>query len=44
MRVQHMRNGTPHTSERERQDGKVIKIQGNPMPDGGFVMTFTDIT
>ncbi|GGB64594.1 hybrid sensor histidine kinase/response regulator [Shewanella inventionis] len=44
VRVQHMRNGTPHTSERERKDGKVIKIQGNPMPDGGFVMTFTDIT
>ncbi|MCG9746055.1 PAS domain-containing hybrid sensor histidine kinase/response regulator [Shewanella sp. Isolate8] len=43
-RVQHMRNGTPHVSERERQDGKVIKIQGNPMPSGGFVMTFTDIT
>ncbi|QYJ77600.1 hybrid sensor histidine kinase/response regulator [Shewanella acanthi] len=43
-RVQHMRNGTPHTSERQRRDGKVIKIQGNPMPGGGFVMTFTDIT
>lgn len=43
-RVQHMRNGTGHTSERHRKDGKVIKIQGNPMPDGGFVMTFTDIT
>ncbi|WP_434926521.1 hybrid sensor histidine kinase/response regulator [Shewanella sp. HL-SH2] len=44
VRVQHMRNGTQHISERERRDGKVIKIQGNPMPDGGFVMTFTDIT
>ncbi|MCL1045301.1 PAS domain-containing hybrid sensor histidine kinase/response regulator [Shewanella sp. 1_MG-2023] len=44
IRVQHMRNGTEHTSERQRRDGKVIKIQGNPMPDGGFVMTFTDIT
>ncbi|WP_394130917.1 NahK/ErcS family hybrid sensor histidine kinase/response regulator [Shewanella maritima] len=44
VRVQHMRAGSAHTSERERQDGKVIKIQGNPMPDGGFVMTFTDIT
>ncbi|WP_119968333.1 PAS domain-containing hybrid sensor histidine kinase/response regulator [Shewanella japonica] len=44
IRVQHMRNGTEHTSERQRKDGKVIKIQGNPMPDGGFVMTFTDIT
>ncbi|GLP97868.1 PAS domain-containing hybrid sensor histidine kinase/response regulator [Paraferrimonas sedimenticola] len=43
-RVQHMRNGTPHSSERQRNDGTVIKISGNPMPDGGFVMTFTDIT
>ncbi|ACJ28605.1 Sensor histidine kinase/response regulator [Shewanella piezotolerans WP3] len=43
-RVQHMRNGTQHVSERQRRDGKVIKIQGNPMPGGGFVMTFTDIT
>ncbi|MCE9678303.1 PAS-domain containing protein [Shewanella sp. AS1] len=43
-RMQHMKNGTAHVSERERQDGKVIKIQGNPMPSGGFVMTFTDIT
>ncbi|NKF52396.1 hybrid sensor histidine kinase/response regulator [Shewanella sp. WXL01] len=44
VRVQHMLNGTAHTSERQRKDGKVIKIQGNPMPSGGFVMTFTDIT
>ena len=43
-RVQHMRDGTAHVSERQRPDGKVIKIQGNPMPGGGFVMTFTDIT
>ncbi len=43
-RVLHMKNGTAHISERERRDGKVIKIQGNPMPGGGFVMTFTDIT
>ncbi|WP_025822205.1 hybrid sensor histidine kinase/response regulator [Shewanella marina] len=43
-RLQHMRNGSAHTSERRRLDGKVIKIQGNPMPKGGFVMTFTDIT
>ncbi|MFT5235834.1 MAG: Na+/proline symporter/signal transduction histidine kinase [Shewanella sp.] len=43
-RVQHMRDGTAHVSERQRKDGKVIKIQGNPMPGGGFVMTFTDIT
>ncbi|QSX35461.1 PAS-domain containing protein [Shewanella avicenniae] len=43
-RLNHMRAGSAHSSERQRKDGKVIKIQGNPMPDGGFVMTFTDIT
>jgi signal transduction histidine kinase len=25
-------------------DGIVIEIRGNPMPDGGFVATFTDVT
>jgi PAS domain S-box-containing protein len=25
-------------------DGRVIEIERNPMPDGGFVLTFTDIT
>ncbi|RJG47858.1 hybrid sensor histidine kinase/response regulator [Motilimonas pumila] len=43
-RLEHMRNGTPHTSSRIRDDGKVIEMQGNPMPGGGFVMSFTDIT
>ena len=43
-RLSYMRNGTAHRSERRRQDGRVIQIQGNPMPGGGFVMTFTDIT
>ncbi|MBV7314559.1 PAS domain-containing hybrid sensor histidine kinase/response regulator [Shewanella sp. NIFS-20-20] len=43
-RLQHMSAGSAHVSERQRRDGRVIKIQGNPMPNGGFVMTFTDIT
>ncbi|BDM64950.1 sensor histidine kinase [Shewanella sp. NFH-SH190041] len=43
-RLAHMRRGSAHTSERHRRDGRVIKIQGNPMPGGGFVMTFSDIT
>ncbi|MGO0306755.1 PAS domain-containing hybrid sensor histidine kinase/response regulator [Endozoicomonas acroporae] len=43
-RLSYMRNGTAHRSERRRQDGRVIQIQGNPMPGGGFVMAFTDIT
>ncbi|WP_028113616.1 hybrid sensor histidine kinase/response regulator [Ferrimonas kyonanensis] len=43
-RVHFMRQGSAHSSERRRQDGRVISIRGNPMPGGGFVMTFTDIT
>ncbi|WP_028116790.1 PAS domain-containing hybrid sensor histidine kinase/response regulator [Ferrimonas senticii] len=43
-RVNYMRAGSAHKSERRRADGQVIQMQGNPMPDGGFVMTFFDIT
>ncbi|ATG75959.1 histidine kinase [Zobellella denitrificans] len=43
-RVAHMSAGTAHTSSRTRPDGRVIEMQGNPMPGGGFVMTFNDIT
>lgn len=44
LRVAFMLRGSPHISARERPDGRVIEMQGNPMPAGGFVMTFTDIT
>ncbi|OED79701.1 hybrid sensor histidine kinase/response regulator [Vibrio splendidus] len=43
-RVYHLEQGTRHTSSRIRPDGRVIEVQGNPMPSGGFVMSFTDIT
>jgi signal transduction histidine kinase len=43
-RINYLKQGSPHSSERERSDGQVIGIQGNPLPDGGFVMLFTDIT
>ncbi|MGL4249871.1 MAG: hybrid sensor histidine kinase/response regulator [Aeromonas sp.] len=43
-RVAFMQQGRAHISARERIDGRVIEMQGNPMPGGGFVMTFTDIT
>lgn len=39
-----MRAGTPHLSERRFPDGSIIEIRGNPMPGGGFVATFTDVT
>lgn len=43
-RLYWMRQGTGHTSERRFPNGKVIELIGNPMPGGGFVMSFTDIT
>ena len=43
-RLAHMRSGTPHVSERRFPDGSVVEIRGNPMPGGGFVATFTDVT
>lgn len=43
-RMAHMRNGTPHLSERVFQDGSIVEIRGNPMPGGGFVATFSDVT
>jgi Na+/proline symporter/signal transduction histidine kinase/CheY-like chemotaxis protein len=43
-RLAHMEAGTPYLTERRLPDGRVIEIRGNPMPDGGFVATFTDVT
>ena len=34
----------PHFFERERPDGTVIEIRGKPLPGGGFITTYTDIT
>jgi len=34
----------PHHIIRERTDGTVLEIRGCPMPDGGFITTYTDIT
>jgi len=43
-RLDHMRAGSTHLSERVFPDGSIIEIRGNPMPGGGFVATFTDVT
>lgn len=42
-RIAHMRAGTPYVTER-RFGEQVVEIRGNPMPGGGFVATFTDVT
>ncbi|MEZ5945685.1 MAG: PAS domain-containing hybrid sensor histidine kinase/response regulator [Hyphomonas sp.] len=43
-RVEHMRAGRQHTYERRNPDGRYLRITGHPMPGGGYVTTFTDIT
>lgn len=43
-RMAHIKKGRAHTYERRRPDGMVLKTIGNPMPGGGYVSTFTDVT
>ncbi|AKS42768.1 hybrid sensor histidine kinase/response regulator [Wenzhouxiangella marina] len=43
-RLNHKRAGSRHLVERPWPDGRIIEIRGNPMPGGGFVATFTDVT
>ncbi|WP_213269055.1 PAS-domain containing protein [Hyphomonas sp.] len=43
-RIHHMKAGGPHTRERQIPDGRWLRITGAPMPGGGYVTTFTDIT
>lgn len=43
-RVAFLQKGSAHVSSRVYPDGRVIEVQGKPMPGGGFVMTFTDIS
>jgi PAS domain S-box-containing protein len=38
------RAAAPHTYERRHDDGRVLELQTNPMPAGGFVLVCTDIT
>ncbi len=34
----------PHRFERDRPDGTALEIQGGPMPTGGFVSTYIDVS
>jgi PAS domain S-box-containing protein len=42
--VERARTFTAHRFERQRRDGRIIAVEGGPLPSGGFVSTFTDIT
>lgn len=43
-RLAWLRQGSPHFFQRHSRDGRVIEMRGNPMPGGGFVTSFTDVT
>jgi len=43
-RIERLRSGEPYRYERQWLGDKVLEIQGNPLPGGGYVTTFTDIT
>ena len=43
-RLRHLRSGTAYNYQSTFIDDKVIEIRGQPMPDGGYVTTYTDIT
>jgi Na+/proline symporter/signal transduction histidine kinase/CheY-like chemotaxis protein len=43
-RLAWLREGSPHRLERILPDGTVVEIRGNPLPRGGFVTTYIDIT
>jgi PAS domain S-box-containing protein len=42
--VERARHPTAHVFERTRPNGKTLEVRGSPLPDGGFVTTYTDIT
>ncbi|MCI5097061.1 MAG: PAS-domain containing protein [Rhodobacteraceae bacterium] len=43
-RVDQARAFEPHYVERRRNNGQVISIEGAPLPQGGWVTVYTDIT
>ena len=43
-RIALARRAEPHCFERRRADGRIIEVRGMPMPGGGFVTVYTDVT
>lgn len=43
-RVELARKFLPHQFERTRDDGTIIEIRGTPVPGGGFVTIYADVT
>ncbi len=43
-RVRQAREFEPHYMERTRANGRTISVEGSPLPQGGWVAVYTDIT
>ena len=43
-RVEQARTFEPHYMERARANGRTISVEGSPLPEGGWVTVYTDIT
>jgi Na+/proline symporter/CheY-like chemotaxis protein/anti-sigma regulatory factor (Ser/Thr protein kinase) len=43
-RLSFLRQGSSYKFQRQQQDGRVLEMQGNPLPGGGFVTTYTDVS
>ena len=43
-RVAAARNFAPHVTERQRPNGKVLLLRGEPLPHCGFVTLYSDVT
>ena len=43
-RLQMARQFKPHSFERRRPDGSFMEVVGRPLPGGGFITTYSDIT
>ncbi|WP_323845206.1 hybrid sensor histidine kinase/response regulator [Microbulbifer magnicolonia] len=43
-RLELLRHGSAHRFERRLPNGSIVEVRGTPMPGGGFVTTFTDIS
>ncbi|WP_299846912.1 PAS-domain containing protein [uncultured Roseovarius sp.] len=44
IRVDQARAFEPHYMERPRANGQMISVEGSPLPQGGWVTVYTDIT
>jgi len=43
-RLSYLKQGSAYKFQRRQQDGRVLEMQGNPLPGGGFVTTYSDVS